>query len=303
MIKLSILGCGYSGQAIARHCMASDSTADIIGTRRDSAGLDELKRQDIPGLVLSGTPTPEVIRRLEHTTHLISSVAPARSEPLDDPMLPLVQSLALSGRLPRLRWIAYLSTIGVYGDHGGAVVDESTPCTSQQMRSVMRAEAESGWQSLGAESGVPVCILRLSGIYGPGRNALEDVLAGRARRVHKPGHVFNRIHVEDIAAFAASAMTSQVAGIFNVTDDKPAASAEVVAYACELLKRPVPELVDFDSASMSPMALSFWAESKRVDNARGKTELGFRYRYPSFREGLAAEHRKLKQSVEAGQRG
>ncbi len=293
MTTLTVLGCGYSGQAIARRCLTSSSKADVLGTRRETQGLEELERHGIRALKLSGSPSPELIARLEHTTHLISSVAPARSKPLDDPMLRLIQSLAGSGRLPRLRWIGYLSSIGVYGDHNGALVDETTACNSQQLRSIMRLEAESRWLSLAFELGVPVCVMRLSGIYGPGRNVLLDVLSGRARRVQKPGHVFNRIHVDDIAAFAELAMQSDTAGVFNVSDDEPAASADVVAYACTLLGRPVPEVIDFDTASMSPMALSFWAECKRVDNSLGKADLDFQYRYPSYREGLLAEHKRL----------
>lgn len=298
MIRTTILGCGFTGQAIARHCLRSTDAGDVVGTRRETTGLLQLEQCGIPGLLLGGPPTAAMIERLENTTHLISSVAPARSEPLDDPMLQLVSGLGLAGRLPRLRWIGYLSTIGVYGDHAGALVNEDTPCRSQQLRSIMRLEAETRWQQLGQDLGVPVCVLRLSGIYGPGRNALCEVTAGRARRVRKAGHVFNRVHVDDIAAFTAIAMERCQAGVFNVTDDEPAASGDVITHACELLQQDPPEWIDFDSASMSPMALSFWSEFKRCDNTRGKEVLGFRYRYPSYREGLSAELARMAESRE-----
>lgn len=290
MIKISILGCGFTGQAIARHCLAEGATRDVIGTRRNEDGVAGLVAQGIPALLLDGPPSQDVISRLEQTTHLISSVAPARAEPLQDPMLDLARSLAGAGRLPRLRWIGYLSTIGVYGDHQGEWIDEDTPCTSGQLRSMMRMQAEQRWQELAEQIGANASVLRLSGIYGPGRNALEDVRAGRARRVVKRNHVFNRIHVDDIARFARQLIERNLGGVFNVTDDEPAPSADVVAHACDLLGCPAPVPIAFEDVEMSPMALSFWAECKRVDNRRGKQLLDFTYRYPSFREGLEALH-------------
>ena len=288
MNKITILGCGYTGQALARQSLVSAHASDVLGTRREATGIAELEAQGIPALMLASAPSEAVIDRLEQTTHLLTSVAPARSLPLQDPMLDLVRSLSQAGRLPRLRWIGYLSTIGVYGDHAGEWVDENTPCMSQQIRSIMRVMAERGWQALAREMDVAAAVLRLSGIYGPGRNALVDVQAGKARRIIKPNHVFNRIHVDDIARFCLCLIEARQGGVFNVTDDKPAPSAEVVAHACRLLGCEVPEPIAFKDARMSEMALSFWAECKRVDNQRSREVPGFHYRYPDYTSGLAS---------------
>ncbi len=287
-MRITVLGCGYTGTAIAGECLAADRSADVLGTRRTVDGIAELNAAGIRALVLDGSVSADLIARLESTTHLISCVAPARSAPLSDPVLELTRRLALAGRLPRLKWIGYLSTIGVYGDHQAGWVDEQTPCTSVQLRSQLRHEAERQWQALGEDLTARCCVIRLSGIYGAGRNALLDVLAGRARRIIKPGHVFNRIHVDDIARFTRYAMEQGQGGVFNVTDDEPAPSATVVEFACELLGQVPPEPVAFEDIVLSEMALSFWAECKRVRNSLGKERLGFEYRYPTYREGLAA---------------
>lgn len=285
---VTILGCGFSGREIARHCQAQIPPIDVLGTRRDAVGVRELEACGIQASVLDGMLSADVIARLEMTTHLVSSVAPLRARPLQDPMLTLIERLALSGRLPRLRWIGYLSTIGVYGDHQAEWVDEDTVCSSNQLRSQMRLQAEDAWRTMSDQLQIGCCVIRLSGIYGRGRNVLEDVLAGKARRVIKPGHVFNRIHVEDIARFVVTALRSNIDGIFNVTDDEPAPSASVVEFACELLGVPAPDPIDFDATVMSDMALSFWAECKRVSNARSKSLDGFQYHYPNYRVGLGA---------------
>ena len=223
---------------------------------------------------------------LARATVLVSSVAPARTPPLDDPTLDAVADWLERGLLPRLAWIGYLSTIGVYGDHGGRRVDEDTPCTSVQPRSIARREAEVAWAALGARHGLPVAVLRLSGIYGPGRNAVRDALAGRARMLIKDGQVFNRIHVEDLARATALAARARFVGIVNVTDDEPAPPQDVIRHAHALAGREPPPAVAFEGADVSPMARSFWAESKRVDNARSKAVLGLSYRYPDYRAGL-----------------
>ena len=280
-----ILGCGFSGIRIARELMDEGS---VTGTRRDAGAVDALRALGIDALALDGA-VPEVLeRRLARVTHLVSSVAPARALPLDDPMLAIVAPLVARGALPALRWIGYLSTIGVYGDHGGGWVDEDTPCTSAQPRSIARLAAEDAWRSLGRRAGVPVAILRLSGIYGPGRNAVRDALAGRARLLIKPAQVFNRIHVDDLARATALAARGAIGGVFNVTDDEPAAPEDVVRHAHALVERPPPPAVAFEEAELSPMARSFYAESKRVSNARSKAVLGLTYRYPDYRSGLAA---------------
>ncbi len=189
---------------------------------------------------------------------------------------------------PRLRdacWLGYLSTTGVYGDHNGGWVDETTPPCPDQPRSIERLAAERAWQGMGA------AVFRLPGIYGPGRSAVDRVKAGTARRIDKPGQVFSRVHVEDIAAAVLAAMAQPPAGaIYNVVDDLPASNSEVIAYACELLGVPVPSVIPWDEAAptMSAMARSFYTENRRVRNDRLKRTLGVTLRYPTYREGLRA---------------
>jgi nucleoside-diphosphate-sugar epimerase len=189
---------------------------------------------------------------------------------------------------PQLSSIVYLSTVGVYGDHGGGWVDETTPAEPVSERSRARLAAEHAWQALGARAGIPVAVLRLSGIYGPGQNALLQVARGAAKRIEKPGQVFNRIHVDDIAQAIDAAFARRVDGIVNVTDDEPTAQGVPIAFAAELLGLAPPAEIPFAEAmtTMSPMALSFYGESKRVRNDKLKRELVVRLRYPTYREGL-----------------
>lgn len=277
-----ILGAGFSGVHIAR---AAARSGTVCGTRRSRAGIEELNRLAIPALLLDGELTADVRKQLAKTTHLVISVAPAREAPLNDPLLTLLESLR-SEQLPALVWIGYLSTIGVYGDHAGQWIDETTPCSSTQMRSVMRREAEIRWEQFGAALSVPVSLLRLSGIYGPGRSAIDDAVKGRARMLIKPDQVFNRIHVEDLADATLKAGLANYAGILNVTDDLPAAPQEVISFAHDLVGKPVPEAHDFQSADISPMARSFYSENKRVKNLLGKSALSINYQFPSYKEGL-----------------
>jgi nucleoside-diphosphate-sugar epimerase len=189
----------------------------------------------------------------------------------------------------RLRWIGYLSTIGVYGDHDGGWVDEDTPANPASDRSQRRLEAEDAWLRLGRDGAGPVQVFRLSGIYGPGRSAIDNLREGTARRIIKPRQVFNRIHVEDIAAVLSAAASGRGAHtVYNVTDDEPAPPQDVIAFAADLLGLPVPEDVPFEAANLSPMAATFYAENKRVRNGRIKSELDVQLKYPSYREGLRA---------------
>jgi nucleoside-diphosphate-sugar epimerase len=189
-----------------------------------------------------------------------------------------------------MRSIVYLSTVGVYGDSGGACVDEATPPRPGSARSRERLAAELAWQELGARNGVAVAILRLAGIYGPGQNALLQVASGKARRVVKPGQFFNRIHVGDIAQAIDAAFACRATGIFNIADDEPAPPGDPIAFAAQLLGLPPPPEVAFADAApeMTPMALSFWQECRRVNNEKLKQELGVTLRYPTYREGLSA---------------
>jgi nucleoside-diphosphate-sugar epimerase len=196
------------------------------------------------------------------------------------------ETIASVARLDR---IVYLSTIGVYGDHQGAWIDEDAPLEPNSTRNGARAIAEQQWLALGERTGKKITILRLAGIYGPGRNALVNLREGKARRIVKPGQVFNRIHVEDItraieAAFAANAPS----GIFNVTDDEPAPPQDVIAYAAELLGMEPPPEVQFESGDLTPMARSFYSSNKRVSNRRLKQQLGVTLAHPTYRDGLRA---------------
>jgi len=216
-------------------------------------------------------------------SHILCTIAPG---PTGDPAL-----RSNAGLLRRARWLGYLSTTGVYGDHGGRWVDEDTPPAPGQPRSIERLAAERAWQAMGLEAGAAVDIFRLPGIYGPGRSAIDQVKAGTARRIDKPGQVFSRIHVEDIAGAVLMAISQSHAGaVYNVADDRPASTGEVVAFACQLLGKPAPPLVPWEQAApaMSAMARSFYAENRRVRNDRIKNELGVVLRYPTYREGLSA---------------
>ena len=190
----------------------------------------------------------------------------------------------------RLRAIVYLSTIGVYGDRGGAWVDEATPPQPGAARSRERLAAEQAWLDFGARRGIAVAILRLAGIYGPGQNALVQIARGNARRIVKPGQVFNRIHVGDIAQAIDAAFARRASGIFNVADDEPTPPADPIVFAAQLMGVEPPPEIPFEQAapSMSPMALSFWQECRRVKNDKLKRDLGVSLRYPTYREGLRA---------------
>ena len=187
--------------------------------------------------------------------------------------------------MPALEWIGYLSTVGVYGDHGGGWVDETAECRPVSKRSVMRVSAEQDWLELGQAIGRPVAILRLSGIYGPGRNALVNLADGTARRLVKPGQVFNRIHCDDIAGALWHLIDHNLGGIFNVTDDLPAPPQDVVAYAASLMGVTPPPEIPFETAQLSPMARSFYGENKRVANAAIKAA-GYNFRFPDYRVAL-----------------
>lgn len=216
---------------------------------------------------------------------MLISIAP---EPDGDPVL-AAESAALAKAAPHLEWVGYLSTTGVYGDHKGAWVDESTPLNPATERGHARVDAEAAWAALAARSGLPLHIFRLAGIYGPGRGPFEKVRGGTAQRIIKPGQVFSRIHVDDLATtLAASIARPNPGAIYNVCDDDPAPPEDVIAHAATLLGLPPPPAVPYAEADLPPMARSFYAESKRVRNDRIKAELGVRLAYPSYREGLAA---------------
>jgi nucleoside-diphosphate-sugar epimerase len=195
----------------------------------------------------------------------------------------------MGGHADHISWLGYLSTTGVYGDTGGAWVDEESPLLPDTERGKRRLEAETKWLSLYRCAGLPVHIFRLAGIYGPGRNQLVSVLDGTAKRIVKPGQVFGRVHVEDIAGVLEASINHPCPGrAYNVCDDEPCPPQEVVSFAAQLLGKPVPPEIPFERAELLPMARSFYADSKRVSNARIKTELGYKLLYPNYRSGLMA---------------
>ena len=280
-IDLLILGCGYSGRAIGERL--SLAGARVRGSTRSVDRFDDLRTRGIEPVIFDGeAPSEAVAAALADATHLIVSIAPGRA---GDP------ALALHGQAikdaPKLEWIGYLSTVGVYGDHDGAWVDEDTVPKPVSQRSRERVEAENLWMTLAIERTIPITVMRLSGIYGPGRSPLDAVREGRARRLVKPGQVFNRIHVDDIAGAAELAVRARSNAVLNVTDDEPAPPQDVVAFAAELLGVEPPPEQDFDTADLSPMARSFYGETKRVSNARLKA-MGYELRHPTYREGLRA---------------
>lgn len=279
--RLFIFGLGYSGLEIAR--VAKAQGWSVAGTCTTEEKARRLREGGIEAHRFDGS-VPLSPQAFGEPTHVACTIAPGEA---GDPALRTCRELL--GNVP---WLAYLSTTGVYGDHEGGWVDETTPALPTQPRSRQRLAAEQGWHALAAETGASLHILRLPGIYGPGRSTLDRVRAGTAQRIDKPGQAFSRIHVEDLAASALRAMAREdgTVEIWNVADDLPAPNADVIAYACELLGRPVPPAIPWEEAapSMSPMARSFYSESRRVRNEKLKRELGVVLRHPTYREGLKA---------------
>ncbi|MBU4531698.1 MAG: SDR family oxidoreductase [Hoeflea sp.] len=279
-MNLMIFGAGFSGLAIARALGGECSFAG--GTTRGPGRFGELQAAGLePFIYEGGDPSPDLRAALSKTTHLVMSIAP------DSGGDPLLEAFAggLRAVMPRLEWIGYLSTVGVYGDHGGEWVNEDTICRPVSERSVARLAAEEGWAALAGKAGVPLAVIRLSGIYGPGRNAIRTLQQGRARRLIKPGQVFNRIHVADIGGATALLARKGRGGIFNVTDDMPAPPQDVIAFAAKLMGVEPPPETDFETADLTPMARSFYGENKRVANARIKAA-GYQFRYPDYVSGL-----------------
>lgn len=285
MRHMLFLGLGYSAARLAPR-LAADGWR-ISGTARTPAGAAALAASGWEGLVFDGaSPSPGVRASLATATHVLASVPP---EPTGDPAL-IHHGLDLAAA-PRLGWIGYFSTVGVYGDHAGGWVDEATPCHPVASRARNRLAAEAAWCDLAAATGKAATVLRLPGIYGPGRSAIDAIRAGTARRIVKPGQVFNRIHVEDIAGAVLAAIalpTGAPPEILNLTDDEPAPPQDVVAFAAGFLGLPAPPEVDFAAADLSPMARSFYGDCKRVSNRRMTSRLGVRLSYPTYRQGLAA---------------
>ncbi|WP_425406801.1 SDR family oxidoreductase [Hwanghaeella sp.] len=259
------------GWAIAGTCRGAEKQAELTARGWSVHRFD--RGMDLPDGMLDGV------------THLLSSVPPdEQGDPVVDEAGGVIRRAAGS-----MKWIGYLSTTGVYGDRDGGWVDETSDLTPTGARGERRKQAEAAWLELGRETGVPVQLFRLAGIYGPGRNALETVRRGRAQRIDKPGQVFSRIHRDDIAAIVRASMERPNPGAaYNCCDDNPAPPQEVIAYACTLLGVEPPPLVPFEEAELSPMARSFYRDNKRVSNRRIKEELGVSLAWPDYRPALEA---------------
>jgi nucleoside-diphosphate-sugar epimerase len=280
-MRLLVFGPGYSATALIRRILGR--VDGISATARSAETAHRLRQSGVQPIMISGETSSELREAVRSASHVLVSAAPSET---GDPFLNLVgETIAAATNLES---IVYLSTVGVYGDHAGEWVDETTPPRPLSNRSVLRLTAEKSWQSLAADRNLALAILRLSGIYGPGRNALVNLRAGTARCIVKPGQVFNRIHVADIAAAIDAALASLASGIFNVSDDSPAPPQDIVQYAARLLGIPAPPEIAFERSDLLLMARSFYSENKRIANDRLKQKLGLALAYPSYREGLEA---------------
>ncbi len=281
MSRLVILGCGYSAGRFLD--LQGGGFASVAVTARSPDTIAALAARGLDAFPFDGTDISSPLRdALSRATRLLVSVP---AGPGGDPALPLLADVPM----PALEWLGYLSTVGVYGDAGGGWVDEASPVAASEPRARRRIEAERGWAALADGRGAPSQIFRIAGIYGPGRNALRQVREGSARRIVKPGQVFNRIHVDDIAAaIAAGIARPQLTGPVNLADDEPAPSGDPIAYAASLLGIAPPPEVPFEAAEMSEMARTFWSSNKRVSNRRLREQFGVELKFPTYREGLAA---------------
>ncbi len=289
MNTLVCLGFGYSAQHyVAAYGKRFDR---IVGTTRTIASAQALSARQYGGgaveiEVFDGGSTPPALNdAVAGASALLISIAPQGGT---DPTLAHLRDAVTAA--PQLGAIVYLSTIAVYGNHDGGWVDETTPVGPALTRAADRVEAERAWQALGAARGIPVAVIRIAGIYGPGVNALESLRANKSRRIVKPGQVFNRIHVDDLAQIIEMALARRADGVFNAADDEPTAPGDPIVFAANLLGVAPPPEIAFEEAkkSMSEFAISFYGESKRVKNERIKSVLGVKLRYPTYREGLLA---------------
>lgn len=280
MRNLFIFGYGFSSTAIASACKSQFD--QIIGTTRSVDSFEKLDTDDITPALFDGVElTSQTQEHLSIATHVLISISPNEN---GDRVLNIYRDTLAKNK--NLKWIGYLSTVGVYGNHDGAWVDETSECRPVSKRSIERVAAENAWQEFSTVNNIPLAIFRLSGIYGPGRNAFMNIEKGIARRLIKKDQVFNRIHREDIGEAVNRAIQLTASGIFNITDDEPAPPQDVVTLAHELIGKEPPIEIDFETANLTPMARSFYGENKRVSNAKSKSVLGLDYKYPNYRISL-----------------
>lgn len=283
--NLLIFGMGYSARVFAKRMI--DRGWRVSGTARSRSGRAKIADLDATALHFDSDEaaiSDALKSAIAAASHVLISAGP---DATGDPVLKRARdALAVSDNI---RWIGYLSTVGVYGDHDGAWVDETSECRPVSKRSLYRVKAEREWLEFAQETDKKIQLFRLGGIYGPGSNPLEKLRAGRSRRIDKPGQVFSRIHVEDIANTLEAAVTRKSDHVvFNVVDNEPAPPQDVIAYGAKLLGMEPPPLVAFDDADMTDMARSFYGENKRVSNARLREDLRVTLSYPTYREGLKA---------------
>lgn len=283
-MKLLVFGLGYSGQAIARNW-----PGETVGTTRTNEKAHTLREAGFDTVVFDGTLSDGLAAHLATATHIVFSASPSES---GDPVLNAIPDFF--ARATSLKWIGYLSTVGVYGDFDGAWISEHTPPEPVSKRGQWRVDAEDKWARLAAKHNVDMAIFRLAGIYGPGRSTFDKLREGKSRRIQKEGQVFNRIHVEDIAQIVVAAAQKHATGIFNGADDEPAPPQIVVEYAAKMMGVEPPPLEPFETAEMTPMARSFYGDNKRCGNARLKKDLGVKLFYPTYREGLKAIFAQMK---------
>ncbi len=280
-MNLFCFGLGYSAETLIR--LHRDRFTSISGTVRTLEKANRLRTEGINAIVYSGGSGGPLVRAaLENADALLVSAAPDEA---GDPMLRQLGPELMDAE--NLRTTVYLSTVGVYGDHGGAWIDETAALKPTSERALRRVKAEQAWTAFGEKHGVTIQLHRLAGIYGPGRNQIEDLREGTARRIIKPSQVFNRIHVEDIAGAAmVGFLKPDIPGAFNICDNEPCPPQDVVSFGANLLGVPPPPETPFETANLSEMARSFYSESKCCSNQRLRDVLGYALRYPTYREGL-----------------
>jgi hypothetical protein len=281
---LAAIGFGYTARALAKRLLPTGWI--VTGTSQSHKGAEKISALGVNALVWNPiTPDYDIIEALGDVTHILISAPP---NPIGDPIFNRL--VKMRDYLPELYSISYLSTVGVYGNHEGGWVDEDTPTNPASERGLRRVAAENAWLAHSEKLEVAVQVFRLPGIYGPGRSPFDRLEAGTARRIVKPGQVFNRMHVDDIAGAIEAAINCETYydPVINLTDDLPAPPQDVIAYAAELMGVEPPPEVSFDDADMTAMARSFYGENKRVSNKRMKEQLGYKPQYPTYREGLQA---------------
>nr|WP_321446133.1 SDR family oxidoreductase [uncultured Cohaesibacter sp.] len=293
-MKLFIFGYGFSAKAIARDL--KDQCEWIAGTSRSSDKCAAMKEDGLRAFVFDGeNANPAIADALKEATHILLSIAPDAD---GDPVMRIHGDDIRDNQ--RIEWLGYLSTVGVYGNHDGAWVSEESECRPVSRRSVQRVAAEQAWQAFAQEINKPLGIYRLAGIYGPGRNQMIKLAAGTCRAINKPGQVFNRIHVDDIALAVSKAALSASSGIVNVCDDEPAPPQEVIAYCADLMGlEPLTE-IPFEEADMTPMARSFYGENKRCHNKKLHALIGGDMLYSTYRDAF---NHMWKEDIWHGKKG